>query len=227
MPPEFRIISLGTLAAHSLWNERGDVRTGHATTTLITSGSANILVNPALPPQAMMARLSERTPLKSADITHVFLTSFDSDHRRAVRLFEDAQWHLHEPEREAAAARFASTRAEAIEAGDAELANLVNQEIAVLDQCEIAPDSLAPNIDLFPLPGVTAGTCGLLIAMPRLTALICGDAIPTIEHLLQGKVLPTSTSIAQAQESFKEAVEIADLLVLGRDNLVLNPLRPM
>lgn len=225
MPPEFRIISLGTLAAHPLWNERGEVRTAHATTTLITSGGANILVNPALPPQALMARLSERTPLKSAEITHVFLTSFDSDHRRAIRLFEDAEWYVHEPEREAAMAKLTSTRNEASESADTELINLVDQEIAILEKCQIAPDSLAPRIDLFPLPGVTAGTCGLLIAMPQLTVLVCGDAIPTAEHLAQGKVLPNCASIEQAQESFKEAVEIADLLVLGRDNLALNPLR--
>ena len=86
-------------------------------------------------------------------------------------------------------------------------------------------DSIAPRVDLFPLPGVTAGTCGLLLAFPGSTVLICGDAIPTIEHLTQGKVLPTAASIAQAQESFKEAVEIADVLILGRDNLALNPLR--
>jgi glyoxylase-like metal-dependent hydrolase (beta-lactamase superfamily II) len=225
MPPEFRIISLGTLAAHPLWNERGEVRTGHATTTLITSGQANILVNPSLPPQALLARLSERTSLKPSQITHVFLTSFESDHRRAIRLFEDAAWHLHEPEREAALASITSTRADAMDSGDAELANLIEQEMAILDKCDIAPDSLAPHIDLFPVPGVTAGTCGLLIAMPQLTVLVCGDAIPTFEHLTQGKVLPNCVSIEQAQESFKEAVEIADLLVLGRDNLALNPLR--
>jgi hypothetical protein len=53
--------------------------------------------------------------------------------------------------------------------------------------------------------------------------MICGDAIPTIEHLEQGKVLPWSENLDQAQESFKEAIEIADMLVLGRDNMVMNP----
>ena len=35
MQSSHRIISIGTLAAHPLWEERNDVRTGHATTTLI------------------------------------------------------------------------------------------------------------------------------------------------------------------------------------------------
>ncbi|MEO1511313.1 MAG: hypothetical protein AAFU70_04495, partial [Planctomycetota bacterium] len=61
----------------------------------------------------------------------------------------------------------------------------------------------------------------------RETTLVCGDAIPTIEHLEQGKVLPSADDAERAQESFREAVEIADVLVLGRDNLVVNPLRKM
>ena len=36
-----------------------------------------------------------------------------------------------------------------------------------------------------------------------------------------------SADLEKARESFKEAVEIADFLVLGRDNLVTNPIRPL
>src|SRR5688572_9878669 len=99
--PEYRIISIGTLAAHPLWNEKGEVRTGHATTTLISSGGAHILVNPSLPPQALAARMSERTSIRPNQITHIFMTSLEQDHRRALRAFENAQWLAHEPEREA------------------------------------------------------------------------------------------------------------------------------
>lgn len=225
MTPEYRIISIGTLAAHPLWNEKSAVRTGHATTTLISAGDVHILVNPALPAQALLARMSERTPIKSDQITHVFLTSFEQDHRRALRAFEDAVWLVHEPEREAALAGYKITLDEAVEADDQELVTLAEQEIALAQRCQVAPDSLAPKIDLFPLPGVTAGTCGVLLLLPGSTVLICGDAIPTAEHLSQGKVLPHCVSISQAQESFKEAIEIADVLILGRDNIAFNPLR--
>jgi glyoxylase-like metal-dependent hydrolase (beta-lactamase superfamily II) len=77
-------------------------------------------------------------------------------------------------------------------------------------------------VDLFPLPGVTPGLCGLLAAEPRRTTVVCGDAIPTVEHLEQAQVPRNSFDARLAMESFKEAVEIADILVLGRDNLVLN-----
>jgi glyoxylase-like metal-dependent hydrolase (beta-lactamase superfamily II) len=225
LTPEYRIISIGTLPAHPLWNEKGEVRTGHATCTLISAGQTHILVNPSLPAQALVARMSERTPIRPAQITHVLLTSLEQDHRRALRSFEHAAWLVHEPEKEAMVSGLKVTRKQAAEARDRELISLIDAELELVERCSVAPDSIATNIDLFPLPGVTAGTCGLLIGLPGSTVLVCGDAIATCEHLSQGKVLPNSVSIAQAQESFKEAVEIADVLVLGRDNLAINPLR--
>ena len=81
------------------------------------------------------------------------------------------------------------------------------------------------GVTLFPMPGVTPGSCGLLIEEARHTTLICGDAIPTLAHLEQGKVLPTALSVDRARQSFEEAVEIADLLIPGRDNLVVSPMK--
>ena len=78
-------------------------------------------------------------------------------------------------------------------------------------------------MDLFPLPGVTPGLTGLVLAGPRHTTVIAGDAVPTEEHLTQGKVLPWAPDVTQARESFAEVIEIADLIILGRDNLVVNP----
>ncbi|MFO0835102.1 MAG: hypothetical protein U0638_09040 [Phycisphaerales bacterium] len=46
-----------------------------------------------------------------------------------------------------------------------------------------------------------------------------------MEHLQQGQVLPNCADYDKAKESFQEAVEIADFLILGRDNIVANPTR--
>ena len=221
---DYRVISIGTLAAHPLWNERGEVRTGHATATLVTAGEANILVDPSLPAPAMAARLHERSALRPESITHVFITSLDLLHRRALPIFDNAQWLAHEPEIDAAIAATQQQLDEATDARDGEAAAIIRSHLQSLRRIEPAPDSLASGVDLFPLPGVTPGSCGLLLAQPRLTVLICGDAIATIEHLEQGKVLPTCVNLDQARQSFREAIEIADLLILGRDNLVMNPL---
>ncbi len=225
MSPHYRIISIGTLDAHPLWDERVEVRTGHATTTLVTAGEAQILVNPTLPVPALVARMCERTSVKPRQITHVFLTSVARDGRRALEAFSGADWLISEPERAVAASALESGLHDAQEASETDLADHYEQELGLLGRCQTAPDQLAPGVDLFPLPGVTPGTCGLLLPLPRTTVLICGDAVATIEHLEQGKVLPHCHDIERAQESFTEAVEIADLLILGRDNIAPNPLR--
>ena len=56
-------------------------------------------------------------------------------------------------------------------------------------------------------------------------ALIAGDAVPTVEHLAAGQVLSPAFDLEAARESFAEAVEIADWIVCGRDNLVPNQTR--
>jgi len=227
MPPVYRVISMGTLAAHPLWNERGEVRTAHATTTLVSAGDVHVLVDPSLPARALAARMSERSPVRPEEITHVFLTTFQRERRRALEAFEEATWLLHEPERRAAGESLQDQHDEARDHGDAELLGLIDHERRILDRCADAPDSIAEGVDLFPLPGVTPGCCGLLLAQPSSTVLICGDAIATAEHLEQGMVLPRCVDHEAAMQSFREAVEIADVLVLGRDNAVPNPLRRM
>lgn len=227
---DIRILSIGTLSAHPLWNERSPVRTGHSTTTLIQSGDAKIIVDPGLPPQAVEARLAERANLTPKDITHVFLTSFNPENRRALELFSQADWLISPTERETVGiplaqslAQLAQSKQQADETGnqlpedEQILMDILTKDIQLLSKIKPAQDTIAKAIDLFPLPGVSQGTCGLLISQPTTTTLICGDAIPTIEHLQAGQVLEGADR-KTAQASYQEAIEIADFLVLGRDN---------
>lgn len=233
---DFRIISIGTLAAHPLWGERNPVRTGHATTTLIRSGDLAIIVDPGLPAPALKARLGERSGLTPDKITHVFLTSFHPEARRGIELFEHADWLISEQEREAVGVpiaqslgRLAENQEMAKQTGEAfhedqqTMLEVLQRDIAVLARTQAAPDALCDEVDLFPLPGYSPGSCGLLIKGMIDTTLVCGDTIATQEHLVQGKVLGSCVDRDRAMESFKEALEIADLLVPGRDNLLANP----
>lgn len=223
----YAVISIGAMAANPLWGERAAARTGHATTTLIVAGESRILVDPGLPAPALLARLEERARLSAADITDVFLTSFQPDVRRALAAFEDAKWWISETEREAVgvpmAAQLKRLSEEEGRDEDGSLRTLLQQDIALLQRCRPSPQSLARGVDLYPMPGVTPGLSGLLLADARFTTLVCGDAIPTREYLEQGKVPPTAADVVKARESFAEALEVADLLVLGRDNIAVNP----
>lgn len=225
MSINYRIISLGTLAAHPLWEERTPVRGGHATTTLITTEGANILVDPSLPAKVLVARLDERSNILPEQITHVFLTTVDQLHIRGLAAFEKAQWLAHEPDLHAALAQLEEQIYQTEKGTDRELLATLENQRNIIAKCEPAFDSIIKGVDLFPLPGVTEGTCGLLLPLPGSTVLICGDAIATSEHLVAGKVLPNCLNVEQAQSSFTEAIEIADVFVLGRDNIIVNPLR--
>jgi hypothetical protein len=61
---------------------------------------------------------------------------------------------------------------------------------------------------------------GLLLPGVGATTLIAGDAIPTAEHLSAGQVFTPCFDLEAARESFQEAIEIADWVVCGRDNIV-------
>jgi glyoxylase-like metal-dependent hydrolase (beta-lactamase superfamily II) len=213
-PPRVDIISIGTLSRNRLWGETEAVRTAHATCTLI-------LVDPGLPPAAMGARLYERTGMTPQKIDTVFLTNFRPSHRAGLALFEKSKVLIHENE-EASVRQQIEQLLEGAPSDDLDRAAL-QAELDVLDRLSPAPDSLAKNVDLFPLFGYTPGTCGVLIALPTTTLIIAGDAVPTQDHFLAGQALPDAQDIAGAHESMKEVFEIADWIVPGHDNVFANP----
>src|SRR3954447_2205441 len=164
------IISIGTLSRNRLWNESAQVRTAHATTTLIRAGRRAILVDPGLPPQAIAARLNERTGLTPEKIDVVFLTNFRLAHRRGLEAFPNAKVYMHETEQQAARHYLERMIEQAPEA-DLDRAHM-QRERARLERGTPADDKLAEHVDLFPLFGYTPGTTGLLVARPTTTTLI-------------------------------------------------------
>ncbi len=216
---DFRVISIGALSRHELWDQPRADGTAHATTTLVRSDDRVILVDPALPAQALVPRLTERSGLEPGDITTVFLTNFRPAHRMGLAAFDHAEWLIFEEERERIGRQLV---ARFDQEDDNQLRRLIEQEIQLLQRCQAAPDKLASQVDLFPSPGFTPGTCGLLLTPTDSTVLIAGDAVATSEHLEQGRVLKGAFDIEKAQESLREAIEIADWIVPGHDNLVPN-----
>ena len=223
--PRVDIISIGTLSRNLQWNETAALRTPHATTSLIRAGSRKILVDPGLPSAALGARLFERTGLRPEAIDIVFLTNFRPAHRGGLELFSNAKVLIHEIEQRTVSdhlRRLLQSASDEGQKADAH-ASAIRSELALLESLSPADDKIADGVDLFPLPGYTPGTCGLLVAAPVTTTLIAGDAVPTLDHFLAMQVLPDSIDIEQAQESMREVYEIADLVVPGHDNVFVNP----
>lgn len=225
--PSCRVISMGTLAANALWNESAPVRTGHCTTTLIEADDALIVVDPSLPPQVVAARLHELSGRLPADVTHVFCTGFSDEHTGGIEAFPDAIWMCSQAELSRAGEALGDDLAVARNHPDDGALPMLQQLEKVHGRMRPCPDALTPGVDLFPLPGVRPGTAGLLLVQPTRTVLISGDAVASVDHLQKGQVLPGCFDREQAMESFKEAIEIADVIVPGRGNIVLNPLRTM
>jgi glyoxylase-like metal-dependent hydrolase (beta-lactamase superfamily II) len=215
------IISIGTLSRNLIWGETQSLRTPHGTTTLIRTGKRHILVDPGLPAQALGARLFERVGVRPEQIDIVFLTNFRPSHRAGLALFERAKILIHELEQQAVSQHLRRLIEQA--PGEDIDRKLLEQELKLAESLEAAPDKLAEQVDLFPLPGYTPGNCGLLVAVPTYTVIVAGDAVPTQDHFLAGQVLPDAWDIKAAGESMREVYEIADLIVPGHDNIFLNP----
>jgi glyoxylase-like metal-dependent hydrolase (beta-lactamase superfamily II) len=169
----------------------------------------------------MAARLYERTGLMPQAIYTVFLTNFRPAHRAGLPLFAHAKILIHEVEQQATMQHLERL----IEgAPDEDIdRRVMTQELALIRSLTPAPDQVADQLDLFPLPGYTPGTCGLLIKLMTSTVIIAGDAVPTQEHFLAGQVLPDAYDIQAAQESMREVYELAEVIVPGHDNVFVNP----
>ncbi len=217
----YDIISIGTLSRNRLWNETHAVRTAHATTTLIRTRAQRILVDPGLPGPAVAARLFERAGLRPEQIDTVFLTNFRPSHRAGLSVFDRARVLIHAEEQQWARKRIEDLLQQAPEE-DVDR-KVLEEELALLERLQAAEDQLDDSVDLFPLFGYTAGTCGLLVSQATATVLVAGDAVATQEHFLAGQVLADAHDLGGARESLQEVYEIADVIVPGHDNVFANP----
>jgi glyoxylase-like metal-dependent hydrolase (beta-lactamase superfamily II) len=219
---EYCIVSIGTLSRNRLWNEPAGVRTAHATTTYIQTDEMKMLVDPSLPSPAMAARFNERTGKQLVEITDIFLTTLRPVHRRALEAFDAAKWWVHEPELEAYR-RHLDGLLDSADRLSEEDARLVRADMKLLERCQAAPDTFGPQISLFPLPGASAGSCGLLLTPPTRTIAIAGDAAITSQHVRRGQLWEGCVDTETAGESLAGLLEIADVIVPGHDNLMLTP----
>ena len=215
------VISIGTLSRNLLWKESEPVRTPHATTTLVRTGKRVILIDPGLPGQILAARLFERTGLRPAAVDTIFLTNSRPAHRGGLAAFPNAKVLMHPTERERVLLDLTMRLDETDDDDDDRV--LIQAEAKLLGGIKAADDKLAPQVDLFPLFGYTAGTCGLLVTSTTQSTLIAGDAVASADHLLAGQVLPGCFDLGAAKESLQEVYEIADVVVPGHDNVLLNP----
>ncbi|MFP4355698.1 MAG: MBL fold metallo-hydrolase [Phycisphaerae bacterium] len=224
MSVDYRVISIGTLSAHRLWSESRPVRTGHATIVLVEEGDRRILVDPSLPEQILAARFSERTGKGLDWVTDVFCTTLRPIHRRGIEALSHADWFCSQAELEAYRHHLESLSDSASRL-DAEQLDAIEADQQLLESFRPAEDKLSAQVSLFPLPGASVGSAGLLLTPPTKTILVVGDAVLTGEHMRAGQIWQGAIDADAAGASFREALEIADVIIPGHDNVQFSPQR--
>ena len=197
------VLAIGTLARNRYWDEETDVREEFATTSLVRSGDAVIVVDPGWPAEVLEAVLFYRAGLRPEAVTHVFLTHLDPAHVRGIAAFAEARWMAYAEE-------LVYARSELVD--DPEVA-------AIVSRLTEAPEKIAPGVDIFPTPGHSPGHTSLMVNTAVQTTILAGDAVLTRDHLEHGDLGPTVFDRDQAGESFRELLEVADFLVPGHDNI--------
>ena len=218
MTVEYCLISSGTLSRNRLWGEGARVRTAHATTTLVKGEGRLILVDPSLPAAVLAARFNERTGKHPKDVTDVFCTTLRPDHRRGIDAFGDAAWWTHEPELEAYRDRL-KEMSDSASRLDADDKATLDADLDLLRRFRPAGEKFTDQIHLYPLPGPSPGSAGLLLTPATTTILIAGDAALTAEHVLRGQVWEGCFDTEAAKESLRDMLQVADVLIPGHDNV--------
>jgi len=220
MTPTVDIVVIGHLSRNTYWGEEAAVRPPLATSTLIRCGGKTILVDPSMPGDLMRLRLFERSGLRPEHVDIVFLTSLHPTHRRGLDVFDDAEWVVSGDEREAVGGHLQKL----LESDDAAAEAEIEAELAVIGRTRSAAEfasggeTLIDGVHLFPCPGVTPGSCGLLVAGLQ-TTVITGDAVLTREHFERGAVSETAVDATAAAQSIADIFEVADFVVPGHDNV--------
>jgi glyoxylase-like metal-dependent hydrolase (beta-lactamase superfamily II) len=194
----------------------------HPTTTLVRAGDRLILVDPSLPPAALVSQLNERSGLRPDAITDIFCTTLRPTHRWSIEAFPNARWLCQEDELSDYRHHLQHLAAD-VKAKDRDMELAIATDLRLLKRFVPCPDKITPEVHLYPLAGPSAHSAGLLLAGLSRTTMIVGDVAMTREHVEAGRVWTGCADTKAAMESLAEILEIADLIVCGHDNYILAP----
>lgn len=198
----WEIITVGHLSRNRFWDEdEGQpYREVLCTSTLIRTGTHNIVVDPSQPPEVFAQSLFDASGLKPNDIDLVYLTHKHPDHYVGLALFEGVQVYM--------------------AAGDLESVLASGDETlrARLAPVRAAEGALCPGVDIVPLPGHTAGLAGLLFCGGEGQVLICGDAVMTRDFFAARLPYYFGEDIGQNHATIERMAGMADIIVPGHGN---------
>lgn len=213
MPLQWKTLTLGHLSRNKFWGESDNAQYHSvvATTTLVQADGVNILVDPTLPVHQTEALLRRSAGLGREDIHIVFATHYHGDHRVDADAYPNAKQYM-----SAASLADAQTAIEEVRQGRGVPAFVVGLEVFAP-----APQTLAPGVELYPLPGHTDGNTGLMLDAPEGKVLLAGDTIMGEEYFCAGQGYWFNTSAEKTHASILRAAEDADMVVPGHGDWFL------
>jgi glyoxylase-like metal-dependent hydrolase (beta-lactamase superfamily II) len=94
-------------------------------------------------------------------------------------------------------------------------------EAALIDRIEMAPQTLAPGVELLATPGHTSGLTSVLFTSGGVRVLVSGDGVMTEEFFRHRDVYHNTVDYPAAHASIDLITSRADIVVPGHDNYFL------
>jgi glyoxylase-like metal-dependent hydrolase (beta-lactamase superfamily II) len=198
----WHVLNIGNLSRNCFWGEDDSTsrRGAVCTSSLVYDGSTLILVDPPHEARSMASLLDQRCGVNPAQVDMVFMTHAHGDHRMGLESFPNAELLM--PEMELRELR-------------------IRTDIPLVQRIQGAGTRLTPSTEVIPLPGHTAGLCGLLLDAAEGRVLIAGDAVYTRDHYGTRNAGFNCADRAQALQTYERIAGLADVVVPGHDNLFL------
>lgn len=210
---DYDIIVIGHMKWTIYFNEtkdnllRGEPST--CTSTLIrgkdnTGKNFNLIIDPTLRVKSedFYFDINRRTGLCPSDITHCFATHEHMDHFFGFNYFPDIEWLAPKPVVEQL------RRSEHIDASKIK---------------EVHGEFL-PGVYALPIPGHKNSLHGVAFIFNKRKIIIAGDSVMTKYHY---KAITTNETIDEdnvelAKQNIRRLKEIADIIIPGHDNIIIN-----
>ena len=196
------IVTVGNLSRNRYWgeSEARPLRTTVCTCTLVQGDGFRLLVDPSLPSaEQMAAELDRRTGLKVRNVDAVFITHEHGDHWFGLAHFEQAKW-LAAPD----------------------VAAALNKTGKLAKTVEAVTGQLFDAIEVIPTPGHTLSHHSLRFDCDGLSVVIAGDAVMTQDFWRDRRGYFNCADFDLSAKSMNRLCSLADVIVPGHDNFLLN-----
>ncbi len=184
---------------------------GWSSVTLVRTADRIMLVDTgSYGDRALLLTRLQEVGIAPGEVDDVFLTHFHFDHVLNFDLFKNATFHLSETEiRYVTEGGFQAVN-------DPYVPAVIYPLLAPQIKSFSTEVEIQPGVRVFPLPGHTPGTSGLLLEQTQV--LIAGDGIKCARDFNNWQPPPAFAGKRAALRSYRRAADKAQIIIPGHDN---------